>query len=95
MKIVGIDIGSHTKDILLYDTDLFSDNCLKMVVPSPTLTYAKMLSQIDGDVYINGCTIGGGHLKTIIKKHLNKGYKRDGVDWWEYGGTDCGGGGWG
>jgi uncharacterized protein (DUF1786 family) len=36
MKILAIDIGAGTEDVLLYDDEKRSiENCIKMVLPSP------------------------------------------------------------
>ena len=41
MKILAIDIGAGTEDILLYDDTKSSvENCIKMVLPSPCQVYA-------------------------------------------------------
>ena len=41
MKILCVDVGTGTQDILLYDSDKEIENCLKMVMPSPTLRVAQ------------------------------------------------------
>ena len=74
MKILAIDIGAGTEDILLYDDTKNSiENCIKLVLPSPTLQYAekvKTLTQQEIDLFIKGDTIGGGSLSFAIKNHI-------------------------
>ncbi len=40
MQILTVDIGTGTQDILLFDSDRSPENCLKLVMPSPTLLVA-------------------------------------------------------
>ena len=37
MQILAVDIGTGTQDVLLFDSSRSPENCLKMVMPSPTL----------------------------------------------------------
>ena len=37
MQILTVDIGTGTQDILLFDSERAPENCLKLVMPSPTL----------------------------------------------------------
>jgi uncharacterized protein (DUF1786 family) len=74
LKILGIDIGAGTTDVLLYDSKKKIENCIKMVLPSSTILYAKKVSELESDLYIDGFTIGGGSLKTQLKDHITKGY---------------------
>ena len=42
MKILAMDIGAGTEDIMLYDNNKENiENCIKMVLPTPTLFYAE------------------------------------------------------
>lgn len=73
-KILAIDIGQGTQDILLYDPRKNIENCISLILPSPTALYGKIIENAAGDLYIYGSTIGGGLLSSAIKKHLKKGY---------------------
>jgi len=79
MKILAIDIGAGTKDILLYDSEKKNiENCIKMVLPSPTQTFATKIKQVttEGkDIFVNGDTIGGGALTSALKAHIEKGLR--------------------
>ena len=44
MRILAVDIGTGTQDILLFDSDREVENCLKMVMPSPTTLLADAVS---------------------------------------------------
>lgn len=73
-KILAIDIGQGTQDILLYDPQKNIENCISLILPSPTALYGKTIENAAGDFYIYGSTIGGGLLSSAIKKHLKRGY---------------------
>jgi len=73
-KILAVDIGQGTQDILLYDPHKNIENCISLILPSPTALYGKIIENASGDIYINGSTIGGGMLSKAIKQHIKKGY---------------------
>ena len=75
MRILAIDIGAGTQDILLFDTEKNIENCTSLVLPAPSRIFAKRLRCFKGDVYIQGDTIGGGSLARAILQHLQKGYR--------------------
>ena len=45
MQILSIDIGTGTQDILLFDSERTPENCLKLVMPSPTLRLSQRIRQ--------------------------------------------------
>ncbi len=73
MKILAIDIGAGTQDVLLFDSQKKVENCISFVLPTPSRFYAKKLKTIASHVYIHGDTIGGGALGRAILHHLQKG----------------------
>jgi uncharacterized protein (DUF1786 family) len=75
MKILAIDIGAGTQDILLFDSKKKIENCISLVLPTPSKIFAEKLKAIERDVYIYGDTIGGGSLTQAILRHLKKGYR--------------------
>ena len=75
MKILAIDIGAGTQDILLFDSEKKIENCISLVLPTPSKFLAEKLKEIGGDVYVSGDTIGGGSLSRAILRHLQKGYR--------------------
>ena len=72
MKILALDIGAGTEDILLYDTAKENiENCIKIVLPSPTQIFAakiREITQLRQDVLIKGDIIGGGAFTSSLKK---------------------------
>jgi uncharacterized protein (DUF1786 family) len=71
-----MDIGSGTKDILLYDDRKKLENCTKMILPSPTTVYAAKVNETTKagiNLLITGDTIGGGKMTSAISNHLKNG----------------------
>jgi uncharacterized protein (DUF1786 family) len=75
MKILAIDIGAGTQDILLFDSGRKIENCVSLVLPTPSEFLAKKLKSIEEDISIWGDTIGGGSLTRVILRHIQKGYR--------------------
>jgi uncharacterized protein (DUF1786 family) len=75
MKILAIDIGAGTQDVLLFDSEKNIENCTSLVLPTPSKILAGRLKKIEGNLYIYGDTIGGGSLGRAIDNHLKKGYR--------------------
>ena len=84
MKILAIDIGAGTQDILLFDSGQNIENCTSLVLPTPSRVFAKRLGAIEGNVYIRGSTIGGGALTRAILQHIKKGYRVVMEEWAAY-----------
>ncbi len=75
MRILAIDIGAGTQDVLLFDSRQKAENCVSLVLPTPSKFFAEKLKTIEDHVYIHGDTIGGGSLGRAILRHLQKGYR--------------------
>lgn len=75
MKILAIDIGAGTQDILLFDSAKKIENCISLVLPTPSKFIGEKLKSIDSHVYIYGDTIGGGSLIRAVLNHLRRGYR--------------------
>lgn len=75
MKILAVDIGVGTQDIMLYDSEDTIENSFKMVMPSPTRIIAEKIRKHHNDIFIKGSTMGGGPINKAIKNHLDRGYK--------------------
>jgi uncharacterized protein (DUF1786 family) len=75
MRILAIDIGAGTQDVLLFDSEKKIENSISMVLPTPSRIFAERLRRIKGPVHISGDTIGGGALAGAIAEHLRKGYR--------------------
>jgi len=77
MLILAVDVGTGTQDILLFDSQRDVENCLKMVMPSPTLRLADAVRGATrrGDgVLLTGVLMGGGPCTWAVEDHLRAGY---------------------
>lgn len=73
MKLLAIDVGMGTQDILLYDSQENIENCFKMVLPSQTRIIARRIIEetcSKKDIVLTGETMGGGPCSAAVKKHL-------------------------
>lgn len=70
MKILTIDVGLGTQDIMLYDAGESIENSPKLVMPSPTRIIADKIRNCHEDLFINGETMGGGFIAKAVKEHL-------------------------
>ena len=70
MKILTIDVGSGTQDIMLYDSNEAIENSPKLVMPSPTRIIADRIAKSEDDLFIKGETMGGGFITKVVKEHL-------------------------
>ena len=75
MRILAIDVGTGTQDIMIYDTQKELENSIKLVLPSPHLYVSQKIREIDNDVYLQGEIMGGGKIKNTLLEHMEKGYK--------------------
>ncbi|MDG6242944.1 MAG: DUF1786 family protein [Methanolobus sp.] len=78
MRILAIDIGTGTQDILLHDTEKEVENSLVMIMPSPTVIIADRIrkaTQKGSDILLTGDIMGGGPSVRAIKNHIKKGHK--------------------
>ena len=74
-KILAVDIGAGTQDILLYDADRTPENCISMILPTPTRRYVQMIERCDKDLFISGDAIGGGGIADALSRHLARGFR--------------------
>ena len=76
MKILAVDIGTGTQDILLFDSRAAVENSLKMVQPSPTMITHRRIKQATRErksILLTGVTMGGGPSHWAVEGHLEAG----------------------
>ncbi len=76
MKILTVDIGTGTQDILLYDSNLDIENGFKLVLPSPTMMVHRRLKQMLSSrvpVLLTGHQMGGGPSAWAIEEYVRTG----------------------
>lgn len=79
MKILALDIGAGTEDVLLYDDRKKSiENCVKIVLPSPSQVLAAKIreaTRLYKDLFVKGDIIGGGAFAFALRNHVEKGLR--------------------
>lgn len=78
MRLLAVDIGGYTQDILLFDSSQPIENCFKMVMPSPTIFLAKRIraaTKAKRALFFTGINMGGGPSKYALLEHLEAGIK--------------------
>ncbi|MDD1652280.1 MAG: DUF1786 family protein, partial [Methanomicrobiales archaeon] len=76
MTLLAVDIGRGTQDILVYDPAIPVENCVKMVLPAPSVVVAKRIRKARADgrpVHLTGTTMGGGENVRAISEHMRAG----------------------
>jgi len=77
MKILCVDVGTGTQDILLFDSQLDLENGFKLVVPSPTMLVHRQLKEATRHqqaVLLSGVTMGGGPSHWAAEAHAQAGF---------------------
>jgi uncharacterized protein (DUF1786 family) len=77
MRILTVDVGTGTQDILLYDARIDIENCFKLVVPSPTMIVHQRLkaaTRLGEAVLLTGVTMGGGPSHWAARDHAEAGH---------------------
>src|SRR6476620_687509 len=76
MRILAIDVGTGTQDILLYDSTQEMENCVQLVMPSPTQIVARRVEAAtlaDHTLLLTGVTMGGGPGAWAVEAHIKAG----------------------
>ena len=74
MRILAIDVGTGTQDIMIYDSEKELENAIKLVLPSPHLFISQKIRETENDIYFDGEIMGGGKIKNTLLEHMEKGY---------------------
>ena len=76
-RILAVDVGTGTQDILLFESGKTIENCFKMVMPSPTVIVAervKRATKQGRQLVLTGVTMGGGPSHWATRDHALAGY---------------------
>lgn len=76
MKILALDIGTGTQDILLFDSTKSVENCIKMVMPAPTVIAAQRIREVTRSgcpLALTGVNMGGGPVTEATLHHKKAG----------------------
>src|SRR5512135_1042984 len=77
VRILAVDVGTGTQDILLFESGKTIENCFKMVMPSPTVIVAeriKKATERGEPILLTGVTMGGGPCHWAARDHALAGF---------------------
>src|SRR5437868_465088 len=76
MRMLCIDVGTGTQDILLFDTEQEIENNIQMVMPSPTQIVSRRVmaaTRAGHTLLLTGVTMGGGPGAWAVEAHIKAG----------------------
>jgi uncharacterized protein (DUF1786 family) len=76
MQLLVVDAGTGTQDILLFDSERTPENCLRLVMPSPTLRLSRQVAEATRrglPLVITGRIMGGGPVAWAVEAHRKAG----------------------
>jgi uncharacterized protein (DUF1786 family) len=77
-RILAIDVGTGTQDILVLEAGTVIENAVQLIMPSPTALLAERVRQATDDrvdLVLTGVTMGGGPDHWAVEAHLKAGLK--------------------
>jgi uncharacterized protein (DUF1786 family) len=77
IRILAVDVGTGTQDILLFESGKTIENCFKLVMPSPTVIVAERIkhaTERGEPLLLTGVTMGGGPCHWAARDHALAGY---------------------
>jgi len=77
-RILAIDVGTGTQDILVFEAGTLIENAVQLIMPSPTALVAERVKQATADkadLLLTGVTMGGGPDHWAVEAHLKAGLK--------------------
>lgn len=78
MRILAVDIGTGTQDILLFDSTQPIENAFQLIMPSPTMIAAGRIRRATTSgrpVALRGTIAGGGPCHWALEDHLRAGLR--------------------
>ncbi|HLQ28095.1 MAG TPA: DUF1786 family protein [Ktedonobacteraceae bacterium] len=72
IRILAVDVGTGTQDILLFESGKTIENNFKMVMPSPTVIIAERIKRATErrqPILLTGVTMGGGPCHWAARDH--------------------------
>jgi uncharacterized protein (DUF1786 family) len=77
VRILAVDVGTGTQDILLFDSGESIENCFQLIMPSPTVIVQRRIlraSATGSPVLLTGHIMGGGPCAWAARDHAQAGY---------------------
>jgi uncharacterized protein (DUF1786 family) len=78
LRILAIDIGAGTQDILIYESGKPIENCAKLILPSQTQIVAariRRVTEAGKPLHLSGRLMGGGASSSAIAAHVAAGLR--------------------
>lgn len=75
-RILAIDVGAGTQDILLWESDRTYENCAQLILPSQTQIVAGRIRRLTArgvPIHLVGRVMGGGASSDAVTAHLAAG----------------------
>ena len=76
IRLLAIDVGAGTQDIVLYESTRNPENFVKLVLPSQTQVVARRIRAVTArgnPLHLTGFLMGGGASSEAIRDHLEAG----------------------
>ncbi len=76
LRILAVDVGTGTQDILLFESNKTIENCFQLIMPSPTVIMAERIKRAGAEgraLVLTGCTMGGGPCAWAARDHAQAG----------------------
>jgi uncharacterized protein (DUF1786 family) len=77
LRILAVDVGTGTQDILLFESDKTIENCFQLIMPSPTVIMAERIKRASARgsaLVLTGRTMGGGPCGWAARDHALAGF---------------------
>lgn len=77
VRILAVDVGTGTQDILLFDSGESIENCFQLIMPSPTVIVQRRIlraTAAGAPVLLTGHIMGGGPCAWAARDHARAGY---------------------
>src|SRR5919204_4882437 len=77
-RILAIDVGTGTQDILVFEAGTLIENAVQLIMPSPTVQVAdrvRAATAAKADLLLTGVTMGGGPGHWAVEDHLKAGLR--------------------
>src|SRR6516164_4181060 len=72
LRVLAVDIGTGTQDVLFFDSAESIENCYQLVLPSPTVIVAERIrraTEAGATLLLTGRTMGGGPSAWAARDH--------------------------
>lgn len=77
IRILAVDVGTGTQDILLFESGERIENCFQLIMPSPTVIVQKRIlraTATGSPVLLTGRIMGGGPCAWAARDHAQAGF---------------------